>query len=78
MSRPQVVVYTQPGCQDCERLKAWLAEHQVPYHERNVREDVEALWELVEKGLHSTPVTLVDGTVVEGFDEAQLRRLLEL
>jgi len=43
-----------------------------------VREDPQALKELLSLGYQSTPVTLVDGEAVVGFDQEKLETLLEL
>jgi hypothetical protein len=34
--------------------------------------------ELLERGFRATPVTLIDGEVVVGFDQEKLERLLGL
>ncbi len=46
--------------------------------ERNVREDEQAMKELLGLGYRSTPVTIIDGEAVAGFDQAQLEGLLGL
>jgi len=43
-----------------------------------VREDPEALKELLGLGFQSTPVTLIDGAAVVGFDQDKLSVLLEI
>jgi hypothetical protein len=43
-----------------------------------VREDPEALKELLALGYQSTPVTLVDGQAVVGFDQEKIEKLLGL
>ena len=46
--------------------------------EKNVRADKDALKELLEGGYQSTPVTLIDGQAVIGFDQDKLIELLGL
>lgn len=46
--------------------------------DKNVREDEAALKELLSLGFQSTPVTLVDGDAVVGFDQEKLEKLLDL
>jgi len=41
-----------------------------------VREDPQALKELLGMGYRATPVTLIDGEAVVGFDQDKLERLL--
>ncbi len=46
--------------------------------DRNITEDESALKELQELGVFSTPVTLINGAVVVGFDREKLEQLLGL
>jgi len=46
--------------------------------DKNVREDEQALKELLGMGYQSTPVTLIDGEAVIGFDQARIEELLGL
>lgn len=57
-------------------MKEFLSQKQVGFAERNIAADPAALAELEKLGYMTTPVTLVDGEVVVGFDRAQLERLL--
>jgi glutaredoxin 3 len=43
--------------------------------DKNVREDPEALKELLNLGYQSTPVTLIDGQAIVGFDQDKLSQL---
>lgn len=31
-----VTLYTSPSCTSCRKARAWLEEHQIEYHERNI------------------------------------------
>lgn len=46
--------------------------------EKNVQEDQEALKELIALGHRATPVTLIDGEAVVGFDQERIEKLLGL
>ena len=46
--------------------------------DKNVREDQEALKEFLAMGYQSTPVTLIDGEAVVGFDQQKIEELLGL
>ncbi len=48
------------------------------YTEKNIREDQQALAELIKLGVRATPVTLIDGEVVVGFDRDRIEQLLGL
>lgn len=46
--------------------------------DKNIREDRQALEELLKLGVRATPVTMIDGEMVIGFDRAKLEQLLGL
>ncbi len=60
----------------CGRVKEFLSQQGVPFAERDVSQDAEALAELETLGVMTTPVTVIDGEVVIGFDRVNLERLL--
>ena len=45
---------------------------------KNIREDQQALGKLLKLGVRATPVTLIDGEMVVGFDRPKLEQLLGL
>lgn len=76
MSYLPITIYTQPTCQTCHRLKKFLVQKSIEYRERDVTKDEEALAELQRLGFSSTPILLIGGEIVVGFDQAKLERLL--
>jgi len=60
----------------CGKVKEFLSRNKIEYTERNIAADETALTELEKLGYMTTPVTLVDGQVVVGFDRAKLENLL--
>ncbi len=60
----------------CGKVKEFLSRNSVEFTERNVAADEAALAELEKLGYMTTPVTLVDGEAVVGFDRAKLEQLL--
>ena len=44
--------------------------------EKNVRADKAALKELSDMGYQSTPVTIIDGQAVVGFDQIKIMELI--
>lgn len=46
--------------------------------DKNVRADQAALKELINMGYQSTPVTIIDGEAVVGFDQQKIEQLLGL
>ena len=57
-------------------MKEFLSWRGIEFVERNVAEDESALSELEKLGVMTTPVTVIDGEVVIGFDQARLEVLL--
>ncbi|MBI2458555.1 MAG: hypothetical protein HYV46_20800 [candidate division NC10 bacterium] len=48
----------------------------MPFEARDVGSDRQALEELLKFGFKATPVTVIDGEIVVGFDRGKLQRLL--
>ncbi len=62
----------------CDRTKEFLSHNNISYTERNVAEDESALEELKQLGYMTTPVIVIDGTTIVGFNEAELTKALGL
>ncbi len=60
----------------CGKVKEFLSQNGIEYTNRNIAADQTALSELERLGYMTTPVALVDGEVVVGFDAVKLRKLL--
>ena len=57
-------------------MKEFLHQKGVEFAERDVSQDEQAFNELMEKGFAATPVTMIDGEAVVGFNKAKLEQLL--
>jgi len=73
---PIVIVYTQPNCLFSTRVKEFLREKGVRFVEKDIVDDHQALDELMDMGYAVTPLILIDGQPVVGFDRAKIERLL--
>ncbi len=62
----------------CGKVKEFLSQNNIGFLERNIAADDTALQELEKLGYMTTPVTVIDGEVVVGFDRPKLERLLGL
>jgi glutaredoxin len=62
----------------CAKVKEFLSQHKVDFTDRSIVADEAALNELEKLGYMTTPVTVIDGQVVVGFDAPKLRTLLQL
>jgi glutaredoxin len=60
----------------CKRVKEFLRNNQVEFTDRNITSDDKALAELEQLGIMTTPVTVVDGQTVVGYDVGKLKALL--
>jgi len=58
-------------------VKEFLSQNKIEFVDRNIAADETALAELEKLGYMTTPVTVIDGQVVVGFDRDKLQRLLE-
>ncbi len=61
----------------CNRAKEFLSQKGVPFTEWDVSTDEKALAELERLGYRTTPVIVIDGEVVVGFDQKRLEELLK-
>jgi glutaredoxin 3 len=60
----------------CHRTQEFLAEKGIAFENRDITADPIALEELQKLGYMTTPITVIDGEVVVGFDRSMLERLL--
>ena len=60
----------------CAKVKEFLSQNKIEFVDRNIAVDETALGELEKLGLMTTPVTVVDGETVVGFDRVKLENLL--
>lgn len=78
MSAP-VTIYSTPTCHFCGMAKEFFKANNVAYTEHDVASDLAARKEMVEKsGQMGVPVITVGDQLVVGFDEEELRSLLNL
>ena len=56
--------------------KEYLLQREIPFVEKDIINDKSAMDELLKIGVLTTPVTLIDGEVVVGFNKARFEELL--
>ncbi len=59
-------------------MEEFLTQHGIVFQARNVAEDPAAMDDLMRLGVATTPVTVIDGEIVVGFDQKRLVTLLGL
>ncbi len=60
----------------CHKVKEFLSQRNVDFDDRDVASDESALADLEKLGYMTTPVTVIDGEAVVGFDRPKLEKLL--
>ena len=71
-----VVIYTQGSCEFSEMVRLHLESRGQRYEERDVDADPGARDEMLRLGAQGTPVVVIDGETVFGFNEAAIDELL--
>ena len=56
----------------CKQTKEYLSQKQIAFPDRDVTQDPSALDELRKLKVMTTPVTVIDGEVIVGFDPEKL------
>jgi len=75
----KVIVYSTPSCPYCTLVKNFLKEHNIKFEDKNVAFDRAAREEMIQKtGQLGVPVIDIDEKVIIGFNEEQLRQLLNI
>ena len=52
----------------CDQAKEYLSQKGIEFQEKNIAQDPGALAELKKLGYMTTPVIVIDGSVIVGFD----------
>ena len=73
-------IYTTPTCHYCNDVKNFFKNNNIAYSEVTISEtDDDARQFIIKKtGMMAVPVTQIGNNFVTGFDEKQLRQLLQL
>ena len=72
----QVIVYSTPGCVECNYVKQMLEEEKISFEVRDVMSSVEYQQEVEKFGFMGVPVTVVGDKAIKGFN-SELKELLE-
>ncbi len=72
-----VTIYSTPNCTYCKMTKDFLNEHKVAFTEHDVAADAEQRAKMIEVSEQmGVPVTVIDDSVIVGFDKAMISELL--
>jgi glutaredoxin 3 len=61
----------------CDQAKEYLSQKGIKFQERDVAQDPSTLAELKKLGYMTTPVIVIDGSVIVGFDADKIDQALQ-
>jgi glutaredoxin 3 len=61
----------------CDQAKEYLSQKGIEFQERDIAQDPSALAELKKLGYMTTPVIVIEGSVIVGFDADKIDRALQ-
>jgi len=61
----------------CDQAKEYLSQKGMKFQERDIAHDPGALADLKKLGYMTTPIIVIDGSVVVGFDAEKIDRALQ-
>ena len=77
---PRIILYSVSWCPHCKEAKEYLTSHDIPFINRDVEEDDEAMKDLTEK-YKSTGVPLIvignDEKIMKGFNREKFEKALK-
>lgn len=61
----------------CRQVREYLSQKQIKFDDRDITKGPSAILELEKLGFKASPVTVVEGKVIVGFDVAKLDEALK-
>ena len=61
----------------CDQAKEYLSQNGIKFQERDIAQDPGALADLKKLGYMTTPVIVIDGSVIVGFDADKIDQALQ-
>jgi len=61
----------------CNQAKEYLSQKGITFQERDIARDPAGLADLKKLGYMTTPVIVIDGSVIVGFDTEKIDRALQ-
>jgi glutaredoxin 3 len=76
----EVELYTTSWCEGCKKTRSWLDGKRVRYTDHDVESDAAAAAKVRELtgGDSTVPVVVIDGEVIQGFDQERMKSLLQI
>ena len=74
-----IVLYKTATCPWCHKTEEFLQKHKIKFKAIDVGKDEKALNRMVQiSGQRGVPVIEIDKTVIVGYDESALKKVLRL
>ena len=61
----------------CDQAKEYLSQKGIQFQEKDIAQDPTALADLKKLGYMTTPVIVIDGSVIVGFDVDKIDQALQ-
>ncbi len=71
------ILYTQAGCAESAKVRAWLVDHGIAFTERDASTDPDAARALYATGTFATPLLVVGAEKVLGLRPEALAAVLD-
>lgn len=71
-----ITMFTNNTWPYCTVAKEFLSQNNIPFKERNISTDEDAMMELQRRNIRSVPTFLVGNQTVVGFNKAKILSLL--
>jgi len=74
--QPLVIMFATSWCPYCAQARQFFLDNGISVHEYDIEKDSYAYEQYKKAGGKGVPLIIVGSTIVYGFNEPQLRRLL--
>ena len=75
-STPDIVMYATQTCGYCAKARAWFKSKNLAWEERDIETSAVANKEWKTLGGQGTPLIVIDGERIHGFDQARIEAAL--
>jgi glutaredoxin len=76
-SAHDVVMYAVPDCGYCRKARQYFSKQGIEYVEYNINKSSRRLKEFMRLGGRGTPLILIDGKVIQGFNTQAIQAALK-
>lgn len=76
-SAHEVVMYAVPNCGYCRQARQYFAKRDIDYVEYNINESSRYMKEFRRMGGRGTPLILIDGRKIQGFNTRAIESALK-